>query len=550
MAEENIECLEKYKKLLETEDIKDIKSLSGILGKCYYNKNKELLNKMSKSQAPNPIDKNEMCKLINTKKIAYYTHTYDPTKITDNIRKQPESDHRTKLLKDIDRIFNLDKRENCCNCISISLYFTTKYIGRLLRTYLSSIQRTVKNVQNCLKDWIVRIYIDSSVFDSILIFKRSRYELKAIEILDYLYNSKNVEIYTYFCKSILDETTSIVRTRAFRFIPMTDNDVNICVIREADGFVSYLDCHNLKIFEESNKIMYLSPYLEELTNHSIIKNERDLSSYKPWLWSYKQQIETEYFKKYNNLYDILAGTLALKLTIKRGLYDETILEMQQKLDKLIKKSKMLNPEFSDKTLNIGFDEILLLDLFKDIISVKYELGEGDLDFKSVKYIKEDYDLKNTVVAGSVDFMDIELCDPFEFNNCLNDKSFDFNIITKHINQSVDKKKFRNKLKKILYYETKYRGSSHLAFLILIDSLLKPKNKDENNILKNKMINIYYITTKKDYIEQSLYKGKYKYSILNLINWSYGYGPPLLYDSIYDEIYYEMDGGRKEKIRLP
>ena len=54
MAEENIDCLEKYKKLLETEDISDIKSLSDILGECYYNKNIELLNSMLKSQAPNP----------------------------------------------------------------------------------------------------------------------------------------------------------------------------------------------------------------------------------------------------------------------------------------------------------------------------------------------------------------------------------------------------------------------------------------------------------------------------------------------------------------
>ena len=44
MESENIDCLEKYKKLLETEDISDIKSLSDILGECYYNKNIELLS--------------------------------------------------------------------------------------------------------------------------------------------------------------------------------------------------------------------------------------------------------------------------------------------------------------------------------------------------------------------------------------------------------------------------------------------------------------------------------------------------------------------------
>ena len=63
----------------------------------------------------NPVNKEEKCTLINNKKERYYIHTYDPSLILDKLATFP----------DIAKHFDLKVRHNCCNCISISLYFTS-----------------------------------------------------------------------------------------------------------------------------------------------------------------------------------------------------------------------------------------------------------------------------------------------------------------------------------------------------------------------------------------------------------------------------------------
>ena len=42
-----------------------------------------------------------------------------------------------------------------------------------------------------------------------------------------------------------------------RFLTLFDAKVNIKIIREADGFVSYLDCMNIKNFCLSNTILFI-----------------------------------------------------------------------------------------------------------------------------------------------------------------------------------------------------------------------------------------------------------------------------------------------------
>ena len=103
----------------------------------------------------NPINYNAKCLLINNKKSSYYIHTYDPT-IPLNILKNPDFNIDNKEII-LDK-FDDNIKQNCCNVISISLYFTN-CSNETLEKYLYSIFMSIKNVEKNLPDWIVRLYL-------------------------------------------------------------------------------------------------------------------------------------------------------------------------------------------------------------------------------------------------------------------------------------------------------------------------------------------------------------------------------------------------------
>jgi hypothetical protein len=74
---------------------------------------------------------------------------------------------------------------------------------------------------------------------------------KSFTILKYMINHPKSEIFIYFCRDIMNHTIGLEKVRSFRLLPMTETDVNISISREADGFVSYMDCYNIKQFSES-----------------------------------------------------------------------------------------------------------------------------------------------------------------------------------------------------------------------------------------------------------------------------------------------------------
>ena len=89
----------------------------------------------------NPLGYQEGCKLITSKKQQYYVHTYDPTKMIKLLTEKLGSE----LVST--RFDGTIRRANCCNIISISLYFIGCELKNMAK-YLMSIERTVKNVQN------------------------------------------------------------------------------------------------------------------------------------------------------------------------------------------------------------------------------------------------------------------------------------------------------------------------------------------------------------------------------------------------------------------
>lgn len=337
----------------------------------------------------NPIDGIGACKVIRQRK-DYYNQTYDPAPVFDELKKLPL--HAQEWAeKEMSYVFDTKKRENCCNCIAITVYTKPKNIpseGKRfpLQGYLVAIKRTVKNVAVLLPHWLVRLYIDISVFN--YIYHENQEDVQhEREILEYLLECNNVEIHTVLCPGM--EGENIDKTRTYRFLPLFDPTVNIAVVREADGIVTNVDCHNIKVFENSNKLFYLFP----TSGMADFDEESELwYAYSSWLTYYKFMINRDYFLRNNNLTTFLAGTIAVKLRVKEGFFRYNLREISQ----AIEKQKFVSPEEikrefyqddrtasiynlysgtfeSTKTLlsilRIGFDEIFLLHLFRSLVSM-------------------------------------------------------------------------------------------------------------------------------------------------------------------------------------
>lgn len=294
--------------------------------------------------------------------------------------------------------------ENCCKVISISLYFHNCEIDNIEK-YLFSIYRTVKNVKKNLEDRVVRLYFDVSVYQCIL--NLDIQHQKIIEIFEDITNSPNIEIYTYVCEN---KSISLEKTRTHCFLPLSDPKVALCVVREADGFVSNLECHNIKLYDKSNKLFYLPQIMDTTYLFSSDKFKR-YDSYQAWLRYYKDMLECEYFYGHQNIYDLLAGLFSIKLRFNRENYLEHMHTLRNRLNQLVVDFKHIQDKkditntchtFSDHNariydmddvnnvnvanvemlLDVGFDEILLLDFLKEIISVKIPIPS---DAKNIEY---------------------------------------------------------------------------------------------------------------------------------------------------------------------
>jgi hypothetical protein len=120
--------------------------------------------------------------------------------------------------------------------------------------------------------------------------------IKCRKILKYLFEHEKAEIYMYICNN-----TNYTKLRTLRFLPLIDDDTNICIVREADGIVSILDCHNIKTFEKDNKI----GLFYEFYKNFLYKYKDNNSHYGEWINIYNDfkylktlEITTDEINKY------------------------------------------------------------------------------------------------------------------------------------------------------------------------------------------------------------------------------------------------------------
>jgi len=295
---------------------------------------------------PNPLYKELKCGLLNSKKKSYYTNKCIPS----------PSLHKLPDLTGID----LNDRSDCCMCVSVSLYYTDN-IDIKLQMYLASIIRTVGNVKKYLPKWLVRIYIDPSVFQGLIRYQERKTATERednthpypyiLEYLECLFGAENVEMYTYFC----DSEELIGARRTYRFLPMLDPSVSAYAIREADGIVTVMDCYNLDYMVTNKLPMYIVPW-EHATGIPCMISY----SYQRWLNIYKT--EHEYYRTKCNVVDLLAGTFSGTIKILPNHYYSCMEEVMEFLDYI----------YYDQYLNFYFslDEMLLLRLYRDVICVE------------------------------------------------------------------------------------------------------------------------------------------------------------------------------------
>ena len=247
-------------------------------------------------------------------------------------------------------------------------------------------------------------------------------------VIKFLFESPNVEIYTYLCKSYQDNLTQL---RSLRFLSLIDPEVSTTIVREADGYVTCLDCFNIKNFVKTKKLMFAYNFLniknalsqEYLYGLDFGDKNKHVQPYSKWLQEYQRR--NEYYRTHYTLFDIFAGTFGINFQIKSekfyqvfdliakenldmrndyklfnelsdrhyylkhkilGLDGQVTDDERLKMTEEFEKIKHIDRYFTSlqrdqlEMYDIGFDEIFLMVLFKDLHTIR-----NDLD--NTQYIK-------------------------------------------------------------------------------------------------------------------------------------------------------------------
>jgi len=239
-------CSDEYKYMLEHK--------YGYEHRCGYDHNgSEIDNNkftcFNRTQLSNPLNPLNKCLLVSSRKSYYYIYNYKPSIIINRIKYNNQNNtFLQSYMVNLSTIFDLqdDTHTKRCNCIAITLYWTDKLDLMPLLSYLTSIWQSVKNVNDALVDWIVRVYLDESVHQALInkyndndndlttYLGRDRHRVweDCMDTYNNIINADNTEIYTYLCE---DDDYTTERKRLLRFLPFIDPQVNMVIVRDTYG---------------------------------------------------------------------------------------------------------------------------------------------------------------------------------------------------------------------------------------------------------------------------------------------------------------------------
>lgn len=155
---------------------------------------------------------------------------------------------------------------------------------------------------------------------------------------------------------------------------MIEPDVNIKIFREADGYVTYMDCMNIQNFVNANTLMLVYNLNMDTYNFidfdSLDKIKKIKNDFKPielhslryskWLKDEEEMLDKFVFTNITG-FDLLAGLFSLSIQIKK--------------EKYISISNILREDLEGDTF-ATFDERLLYRLFINIISIPKVSSKG------------------------------------------------------------------------------------------------------------------------------------------------------------------------------
>lgn len=366
------------------------------------------------------------CMLLNNKKIEYYKFTYNIDSLIKKIQDNKEK-LKDDFLEKFFLMFDTTKYDNCCNCVNIVLYYTDCLDIDRLFLYLPNILTSLNNIEIYLPNWILRLYLDRTLFETLYntdvesIDSSLYHNLQIlINILKKISESKQCEINILFCEEFYKDDFLYGKLRTLRFTSFYDVTTNIVASREADGILSAIDCHNLSVLENNDFIMsfYMFPNIRTLENdfsnldsgpnqnveinpphlfldenvYVLTYNRFNISNvsfntnsdntdkkeiltheYSEWLNNYKK-IDIVYnndpfYLNHINIYPILAGLISLKCKFNKSYFEH----VQNKIKCTVRSYEKFNTD--EKMLsvfNLGYDEILLQELFRPIYFLEYD----------------------------------------------------------------------------------------------------------------------------------------------------------------------------------
>jgi len=488
--------------------------------------------------------------IVGQKKSKYYVHTYVPSPLL--------TEDESFNGKDI---FDLTIYENCCNCIVFSIYsnidydsFNKEYLSikynqyhfinsyKYILSYIICIKTSIENVLKNLENWIVRIYFNTSIFELINFALNNEcielYETcnTILNYLEYIFSIDIVEIYIVSCNDKCN-SNEFGLTRSMRFLPLHEKDVNILICKDADGIITNQDCKYIKSFETGKEIFYIQEFGSDITfvnkyssQYNFYKNDNYGNNYaiaySQWLKYYVKHEKSFYENYFSGFVTLLAGCSGFKLKIKEDIFN-------------IKKEEIfiiLNDINTIESVNInyGYDELFLKHLFRDYLSVRFNLSEEEYSlkrdkiFNSVKNIKYDtiinvskvnlstlIDLYNKKLSEPVNVPTLDILD----SDTKEEIYYKTNIINKFYskNEIIDPYFGVEKTMKMINYDF-----NAIASLVLCDLLNYNQTEDKiynyinlvynyrNNKLENNIYLSYFINLN-DNMNMYIY-------IINYIYW--------------------------------
>lgn len=189
-------------------------------------------------------------------------------------------------------------------------------------------------------------------------FKIDDYIKKKIKTcMNFINIADNTELYVVLCD---DKTQISPKMRIMRYMPLYSGDTNIVAIREADGIVTLQDCYNLSIFAKNDDLIY-QIYLEPVQAIKYLdENKGSLRTYSKWYSIYKSAIASDFFKDNWTYFDILAGTVAFKLCLKKDSFIERVKVLSNKITNLcnaLKEVELVPTEEDKKNMTLYFNKL-------------------------------------------------------------------------------------------------------------------------------------------------------------------------------------------------